>query len=246
MAFELLEVRLAGREFLLDPAGALFWPERRMLVVADLHLGKAEALARRGLLAPPYEFGATLARLESVIARHRPQLVASLGDGFHDGRAARGLEGEAFDRLAALVRRQEWLWITGNHDPTIPLALGGAVLDRLVLDGLSFVHVPTGAEGEIAGHLHPAARIATAAGRIQRRRCFAADGARLLLPAAGTLAGGLNVLDPAIAGLFPAGFTAYLLATDRLFPIPARRLLPDLDPRRHRLPLERSSSAPEA
>lgn len=238
-------VRIGGHELLLDPVGVLLWPERRLLVVADLHLGKAEALARRGLLAPPYELRATLARLETVVERHRPRLVASLGDGFHDGRAACGLEGEAFDRLAALVRRQDWLWITGNHDPTIPLALGGAVLDRLALDGLSFVHVPTGGEGEIAGHLHPVARIATAAGRIQRRRCFAADGLRLILPAMGTLAGGLNVLDPAIAGLFPAGFTAYLLASERLFPIPGQRLLPDLDPRRHRLAQGRSSLARE-
>lgn len=234
-------VRLRGHELLLDPAGALFWPERAMLVVADLHLGKAEALARRGLLAPPHEVVATLARLEAVLARYRPRLSVSLGDGFHDARAARALEGEAFDRLAALVRRQDWLWITGNHDPAIPLPLGGAVLDRLELDGLALVHRPSGAAGEIAGHLHPVARIATPAGRVQRRRCFAFDGTRLLLPATGALAGGLNVLDPAVAGLFPTGFTAFLLGSDRLFPIPATRLLPELDLRRHRLPLGRSS-----
>jgi DNA ligase-associated metallophosphoesterase len=238
-------LRLLGRELLLDPLGAVVWPARSMLVVADLHLGKAEALARRGLLAPPYELAATLARLEALVARHRPRLVVSLGDGFHDGRAARGLEGEAFDRLAALVRRQDWLWITGNHDPAVPLALAGAVLDRLELDGLTFVHRPSGAAGEVAGHLHPVARIATRSGAVQRRRCFASDGVRLVLPAAGSLAGGLNVLDPAIAGLFPDGFTARLLGADRLFPIPAGRLLPELDPRRYRLPLDRSSAPGE-
>lgn len=233
-------VRLRGRDLLLDPSGAVFWPERAMLVVADLHLGKAEALARRGLLVPPHELAATLDRLEALLDRYRPRLAASLGDGFHDGRAARALEGEAFDRLAALLGRQDWLWITGNHDPSIPLGLGGAVLDRLELDGLSFVHLPTGAAGEVAGHLHPVARIATRAGRVQRRRCFVCDGARLILPATGTLAGGLNVLEPAIAGLFPDGFEAFLLGTDRLFRIPAARLLPDLDPHRHRLSAERS------
>ncbi|BCX17768.1 MAG: metallophosphatase [Geminicoccaceae bacterium] len=233
-------LRLAGRELLLDPAGAVFWPERAMLVLADLHLGKAEALARRGLLAPPHELAATLDRLEALLDRYRPRLALSLGDGFHDGRAARALEGWAFDRLAALVRRQDWLWITGNHDPAIPLSLGGAVLDRLELDGLTFVHVPSGAAGEVAGHLHPVARIATRAGRVQRRRCFACDGVRLVLPATGALAGGLNVLDPAIAGLFPSGFKAFLLGADRIFPIPAEHLLPDLDPYRHRLPDERS------
>lgn len=239
-------LRLRGRELLLDPSGAVFWPERAMLVLADLHLGKAEALARRGLLAPPHELAFTLDRLEALLDRYRPRLALSLGDGFHDARAAHGLEGWAFDRLAALVRRQDWLWITGNHDPAIPLGLGGAVLDRLELDGLSFVHLPNGAPGEVAGHLHPVARIATRAGCVQRRRCFACDGVRLILPATGTLAGGLNVLDPAIAGLFPAGFRAFLLGAERLFPIPAEHLLPDLDPHRHRLPGERSPPAADA
>lgn len=237
-------LHLLGRRLLLDPCGALLWPERGLLAMADLHLEKAASIARTGrAFLPPHDTEATLDRLEAVIGRHRPRLVLSLGDGFHDGPAARGLEGWAFDRLAALVRRQDWLWITGNHDPSLPLGLGGAVLDRLELDGLAFVHAPSGAPGEIAGHLHPVARVATRAGRVQRRRCFVSDGERLVLPATGALAGGLDVLDPAIAGLFPRGFTAYLLGTDRLFPFPAGRLLPERDPRRHRLPLDRSSPA---
>ncbi|MCS6878646.1 MAG: ligase-associated DNA damage response endonuclease PdeM [Geminicoccaceae bacterium] len=234
-------IRLCGQEFLLDPAGALVWPKRSALVVADLHLGEADALARRGLLAPPYELEETLARLEALVVRYRPEIVVSLGDGLHDADAARALESERFDRLGALVRRQRWLWITGNHDPVVPIGLGGAVLPRFVCDGLTFAHVPSGAAAEVAGHLHPVARVLTPAGRVQRRRCFVGDGERLLLPALGTFAGGLDVLDPAIAGLFPGAFTAYLLGARRIFAVSSRGLVRDPDPRRHRLQAGRSS-----
>lgn len=241
-----LPLRVCGRELLLDPAGALLWPDEKMLIVADLHIGKAAALARRGLMAPPYEFEETLARLEALIERHRPRMVVSLGDGLHGAEAAALIEEAGFDRLSALIRRQLWLWVTGNHDTAIPLALGGAVLPRFERAGLSFVHVPSGREGEIAGHLHPVARIATPAHRIQRRRCFASDGRRLLLPALGAFTGGLDVLDPAIAGLFPGPFTAYLLGSRRVFAVPAARLTPEPDARRHLLSCRRSSRRPAA
>lgn len=215
-------IRLAGRELRLDPAGVLYWPQRRLLVVADLHLEKAAALARAGrALLPPHDTAATLAKLEAVIERYRPETVVSLGDGFHDRAAAAGLEGEAFDRLARLVRGSRWIWIAGNHDPSIPLGLGGAVLDALALDGLVLRHAPgpLGAgEAEICGHLHPKARLAGARPGLARP-CFVADGRRLLLPAFGAFAGGLDATDPAIAGLFPEGFTAWLLGERRLFPV---------------------------
>lgn len=217
-------IPLAGHELRLDPSGALLWPARRLLVVADLHLEKAAALARAGRAwLPPHDTMATLDRLEALLLAEAPAMVLSLGDGFHDRRAAQALDGAAFDRLAALLRRQDWIWLAGNHDPSIPLGLGGAVLDRLELDGLVFRHAPSGAPGEIAGHLHPKARLLTRRGSLARP-CFVGDGQRLLLPAFGTLAGGLDVLDPAIAGLFPAGFTAWLTGERRLFPVPLRAL----------------------
>ncbi len=217
-------ITIAGRVLRLDPSGALLWPERRLLMVADLHLEKAAALARAGrALLPPHDTAATLDRLEQLIATFAPRTVVSLGDGFHDRRAAQVLDGPLFDRLAALTRAAQWVWITGNHDPAIPLALGGAVLQRLDLDGLVLRHEPTGAPAEIAGHLHPKARLATRHGRLTRP-CFVGDGSRLVMPAFGTLTGGLDVLDPAIGRLFPAGFTAWLTGERRIFAVPGRIL----------------------
>jgi len=223
-----------GQRLVLDPSGGLWWPARRMLIVADLHLEKGSAFARRGHLLPPYDTAATLERLEALVARYLPQTVVSLGDGFHDRAGPRDLSAPLVDRLAALVGSLGWIWITGNHDPVLPLALGGAAMPELALDGLRFRHDPAGLPGEIAGHLHPKARLAIPGFR-GSRPCFVGDAERLILPAFGAYTGGLNALDPAVTSLFPAGFTAWLLGEARVFACPHRVLAPEPDARRHRL-----------
>jgi DNA ligase-associated metallophosphoesterase len=229
-----MRLLLCGQTLELDPGGALFWPRHAMLVVADLHLEKGRAFARRGSLLPPYDSDATLARLEALIARWRPETVVSLGDGFHDRRGARELSPNLFDRLGALTRARRWVWVTGNHDPSLPLALGGAAVAELALDGLLLRHAPTGEVGEITGHLHPKARVHTSR-RNLTRPCFAGDADRLLLPAFGSFTGGLNVLDPAIQALFPTGFHAYLLGEGRVFRFPHGVLRPEPEAMQHML-----------
>jgi DNA ligase-associated metallophosphoesterase len=219
--------RLGGARLVLDPSGALWWPEQRLLVVADLHLEKGAAFARRGCLLPPYDTPATLARLEELLHRHRPRRVVSLGDGFHDGRGTEALDPSAGARLRALVAAVDWLWVRGNHDPEPPTVLGGQVLDAIELQGVLFRHAPDGTgRQEVAGHLHPAARLIGSRRRL-RRPCFASDGARLLLPAFGAFTGGLNVLDPAIARLFPSGFDAFVTGEARVYRVPHHRLAPE-------------------
>ena len=214
-----MRVQLQGETLDLDPSGALFLPRWAMLVVADLHLEKGSTFARRGSLLPPYDSHATLERLETLIERLRPDTVVSLGDGFHDCDGGSGLSPDLYDRLCALTRPRRWVWITGNHDPVVPLALGGATVPELAVGSLVLRHDPTGEVGEIAGHLHPKARLSTRRRHLSCR-CFAADADRLLLPALGSFTGGLNVLDPAINRLFPAGFHAYLLGGERVHRFP--------------------------
>src|SRR5258708_30260625 len=99
-----------------DVAGALYWPEQGMLVVADLHLEKGSAFAERGVLLPPYDTAATLARLGRVIARYAPRTVIALGDSFHDdGGPARVMDQDRA-ALTLLQRGRDWIWIAGNHD----------------------------------------------------------------------------------------------------------------------------------
>jgi metallophosphoesterase superfamily enzyme len=85
-----------------------------------------------------------------------------------------------------------------------------------------FRHEPTGAFGEIAGHLHPKARVSTR-GRSMERRCFASDGVRAVMPAFGAYAGGLSIRDEAFARLFSADFLAHVLGDSRMHAIAASR-----------------------
>ena len=220
---------LAGVTLIADTSGALFWPEERMLIVADLHLEKGSSFAARGVLLPPYDTASTLARLARLIERYAPRLVMTLGDSFHDGGGPARMADTDSASLKALQRGRDWLWIAGNHDPDPGDGVGGRFADVLAVGPLSFRHEPTSTscDGEIAGHLHPLARVARR-GRAVSRRCFASDNKRLVMPAFGAYTGGLNVRDRAIATLFGTlAFTAHMLGERRLYAITAERCLPD-------------------
>jgi hypothetical protein len=217
------DLDVAGVNFLADLSGALLWPELRLLVVSDLHLEKGSSFAARGILLPPYDTVTTLSRLAAVIARHDPKTVIALGDSFHDRSAHERLSATDRDAIAALQARRDWIWISGNHDPALPSSLGGAIASEVAIGPIAFRHEPTGAVGEIAGHLHPKARVATRA-RWMERRCFVGDGERLVMPAFGAYTGGLSIRDEAFLKVFgQASVTAHVLGDARLHAIAASR-----------------------
>lgn len=217
---------VAGEMFLPVAQGALWWPGERMLVVSDLHLEKGSNFASAGQLLPPYDTRATLETVETLIDAFGPRTVVSLGDSFHDRQAEFRLGAEAVSRIRRLTARLEWFWVEGNHDPEPPAYLGGIGANRLERGSIVFRHEPTGAAGEIAGHLHPVARIA-GRGRSLRRKCFVTDGASLVLPSLGAFTGGLNVLDAAITALFRDGAMVFAANGTRVHHIEQKRLRPD-------------------
>jgi DNA ligase-associated metallophosphoesterase len=222
-------VAVAGVVLEAFPEGVLWWADQRLLVVADLHLEKGSAFARRGQLLPPYDTAATLARLARLVVRLEPAVVVSLGDSFHDDGGAARLSRRDRATLSALQSGRDWVWIAGNHDPAAPAGLDGTHLDALAIGAVRFVHEPQpmAASGEIAGHLHPAARVA-GRGRSVRRRCFVGDGERLVMPAFGAYTGGLNVMDQAFAGLFTIrSLRAFMLGEDRVYAVGSKALRPD-------------------
>jgi DNA ligase-associated metallophosphoesterase len=215
-------------EFVIDSVGALVWPERGLVAVADLHLEKGSSFAQRGVLLPPYDTAATLDRLAGLLARYAPRIVIALGDSFHDGRGPGRLGDADRTTLARLQRGRDWVWIAGNHDPDPPDGVGGHFVPEFRVSSITFRHQPTGTiNGEIAGHLHPVARVARH-GRAVSRRCFAGDGTRLVMPAFGAYAGGLNVRDRAFTRVFSTlAFTAHMLGARRVYSVAAKQCLPD-------------------
>ncbi len=218
-----------GAELHLDHHGAAWWPTERMLIVADMHLEKGSAFARRGRFLPPYDSAATLARLTRLVARHRPRRLVALGDSFHDRHAGERMEAGLLSALAALASGLDMVWIAGNHDPEIPAGLPGDQTAELSVGPLTFRHEPgAGAQaGEIAGHLHPAAKVVSPRGGV-RRPAFVTDGARLVMPAFGSYAGGLNCRDATIERLFrPETIVAHVCGSTRVYSVGRRRLAPD-------------------
>lgn len=221
-------IEIGGERAVCDPSGALFFPDLSLLAVSDLHLEKSSSFARRGSFLPPYDTAATLTRLSAVIAAYDPGIVISLGDSFHDGGGAARMPEPFRHKLEALIAGRDWYWVSGNHDPDPPSDLPGRPAHEIAVCGLTFRHEPTsaGGAGEIAGHLHPGARIVRN-GRSVRRPCFASDGERLIMPAFGSLTGTLNVLDRAYAGLFSRErLMAYMLGARRVYPIAGVMLAP--------------------
>lgn len=229
-SFETYAMQICGNEIVADRSGALYLPDGHTLVVADLHLEKGSAFAIRGLMLPPYDTRETLARLAEVIGRYRPRCVIALGDSFHDRRAGERIGAGDLADLQRLQRGREWIWITGNHDPEIPARTGGQTHDSVHLGSLVLRHEPSPepTAGEIAGHLHPAARVALGGAGL-RRPCFVASRSRAVLPAFGAFTGGLNVLDVAFEPLFPHDdpFEVHVLGRDGVYPVARSSLSPD-------------------
>lgn len=215
-AFDFNGLRLEARA-----SGALWWPGGGWLIVADLHLGKSERMARRGgPLLPPYEGLATLERLAAETAALSPAVVISLGDGFDDLAAAGALDAGIAARLADLGRGRDWVWIGGNHDPAAPAAPCGRFADLLMLEGVALRHEaePDGGPNagqvpDISGHFHPVVRLAG-----ERRRAFLLGRDRLILPAFGAYTGGLSCDDPVLRALVPRGLA--IACGVRAIPLP--------------------------
>ena len=232
------EFSINGEDLIADLSGAIFWPAQAMLIVADLHFEKASAFAARGVALPPYDTTATLERLAAAFERFRPQRFTSLGDAFHDDDWPARMTARDRAELARLAAMAETVWVTGNHDPSAPVGLPGKAVGVFRPQGdtgLVMRHEPIargpGAQGfeagELAGHLHPCAKVRQR-GRSLRRRCFVHDGTRAILPAFGALTGSLNVRDAAFDDMFDGtDYAAVLMGRARLAVIEPQRLLPD-------------------
>jgi hypothetical protein len=228
-AYATQALSICGKSFTADASGALYWPGERTLIVADLHLEKGSAFAVRGVMLPPYDTRDTLLRLAQVIDRLEPRRVVALGDSLHDPSGADRIDASNREILRVLQEDREWIWITGNHDPVISARLGGEVAGSLEVGGLRFVHEPQDSPvtHEIAGHLHPAAKLSLY-GHTIRRPCFVGNGRRLVLPAFGTFAGGLNILHAAYAPLFGNdGMNVWMLGQEGIYPVASRHLRDD-------------------
>ncbi|MEM6576943.1 MAG: ligase-associated DNA damage response endonuclease PdeM [Pseudomonadota bacterium] len=189
---------LAGTQLTALGSGALYWRDKNLLCVSDMHLGKTERRARLGEAnLPPYETHDTLSRLQGDLDQTGAGTVVCLGDSFDDTQAAQSLLEAEKLWIARLQAGRRWIWIEGNHDPG-PVDLGGTHLHELPLPPLTFRHIARpGQSGELSGHYHPKVTLPVR-GRVITRPAFLVDVDRVILPAYGTYTGGLRSHDSAL------------------------------------------------
>ena len=220
-------VEVNGAAVTARASGAIWLADHGVLAAGDLHFEKGSAYGVRGQLLPPYDTLATLERLEAEVAATNARTVILMGDSFHDAGGESRLSAEVVARIEALVVGRTLVWIAGNHDEDAPVSLPGEAAAEVRLGRLVLTHEPAEgrAPGEVSGHLHPVATLARYGQRV-RRRCFLTDGERMILPAFGAYAGGLNAADRAFAGLFGRPPTALLLGDGRVHAVSWARLSP--------------------
>ncbi len=219
-------LRFQGETLTLLRQGALWIERHKLLVVSDLHFGKAAAYAAKGQMLPPYDTDATLDLVEALCAAKLPRTCISLGDSFHDPEAEARLSPAQCQRIRALTDTTDWHWIEGNHDPVPPVHLGGHAASVLHVGDLVFRHEPSGAHGEIAGHLHPVAKVKSR-GRSIRTKCFITDDTALILPSLGAFTGGLNVSHEAFDTCLEDKRRIFATGTSGIYEIAQSRLIPD-------------------
>ena len=218
-------INLGGMEFIPDLSGALYAPEFKALLVADLHLEKGTSLARRGVHLPPYDTRQSLSQLRAALDEARPERLIFLGDSFHDEHARERIDVADLAALRAITSSVETVWITGNHDPSPPEDIGGRIVEEMALGPVMLRHQARTlreGEAEISGHLHPAAAVHARGHRI-RCRCFIADARRLIMPAFGSYTGALSVRSEAFTGLF-GDFDVWMIGGKAIHRFPAARV----------------------
>ena len=211
----------AGETFSATTGGALFWRAQQALLVADLHLEKASWFARLGQFLPPYDSHATLTALAAEVERTGARRLYCLGDSFHDRFGCDRLPADARELLSSLTDRLDWVWIVGNHDPGFADHCGGRLEDEIEVGGIILRHeaVRDDPRPEISGHFHPKLRVSLK-GRSVSRRCFVLSATKLIMPAFGSLTGGLDARHPEILGNVGTGAAALVPVSDRLLRFP--------------------------
>ncbi|WP_411029661.1 ligase-associated DNA damage response endonuclease PdeM [Spongiimicrobium sp. 3-5] len=189
-------IEIQNQNFILHPTGALYWQEKSMLLISDVHLGKISHFRKYGSAVPGKAILKNFELLDEVATYFNPKAICFMGDLFH---SAMNKEWHLFEAWVAKTQAHITL-VSGNHDIISPLryeALGITVLEQLVLDLFLLTHHPETREGlyNFSGHIHPAVRLKGSGRQSLKLACFFKSPQQLILPAFGEFTGN-HVLKP--------------------------------------------------
>lgn len=199
MSMRDLNVHAGGETLQLLPERAVWWPARRTLFIADLHLGKAATFRHGGQPVPAGTTRANLDRLSALLRTHAAESLVVLGDFVHAPEALTASVLAALATWRAAFPTLQVTLVRGNHDRRAgdpPASLGLAVVDEpWPLGPLAACHHPQAVPRALAlaGHVHPVVRLHGRGRDRLRLPCFLLDAHQLLLPAFGEFTGGWEI-----------------------------------------------------
>ena len=208
-------VLLAGKSFVADPTGAIFWPAENALIVADLRLSSCSYLDGRDVLLPPYDTASSFEKLEEALDRYDPARVLVLGNSFED-LDGNGLSPHQKDWLQDMMEARDWYWVTGRHTDPLPEGIGGEVVAAAHAER---DQVPGGGDSR-AGVQRNCGRAAPSGAGLSIRSCRAGPLLRHQRDAAdyarnGQLFGGRERVELRLGSLSGAGCTICLVFDPR-------------------------------
>lgn len=189
-------ISIKNNDFKLHPSGAIYWEDKKMLLIADVHLGKVAHFRKHGAPVPANAAYKNLEKLTEISNHFQPETICFLGDLFH---SKLNEEWQDFEKWTEYTKA-EIILISGNHD-IIPQylyeELGIKVFDELLLDDFLLTHHPTEIKGTftLCGHVHPGIKMKGVGRQYLRFACFYKTLNSLILPAFGNFTG-KHILKP--------------------------------------------------
>jgi DNA ligase-associated metallophosphoesterase len=209
-------INFNNHEFKINNDGILFWLEKKIAIISDLHLEKGSSFASSGQFIPPYDSEETLKKLINFLKTHEVQTIILLGDTFHDGGALNRMSCKVKLIFDSLVENYEIIFVLGNHEnkmksPYIKF------YERYIVDDIHFLHEAVlEKKYQISGHFHPVASLKINSKKITEK-CLIHSENHIIMPAFGEFTGGLNINNPVFKPFLNSNYYIYFLTKKSVY-----------------------------
>jgi len=209
-------INFNNHEFKINNDGILFWLEKKIAIVSDLHLEKGSSFASSGQFIPPFDSEETLKKLINFVKTHEVQTIILLGDTFHDRGALNRMSSKVKSIFDSLVENYEIIFVLGNHENKMKSAFI-KFYEHYIVDDIHFLHEAVlEKKYQISGHFHPVASLKINSKKITEK-CLIHSENHIIMPAFGEFTGGLNINNPVFKPFLNRNYYIYLLTKKSVY-----------------------------
>ena len=209
-------INFYNHEFKINNDGILFWLEKKIAVVSDLHLEKGSSFASSGQFVPPFDSEETLNKLINFLKIHEVKVIILLGDTFHDRGALNRMSSKVKSIFDSLVENYEIIFVLGNHENKMKSAFI-KFYERYIVDDIHFLHEAVlEKKYQISGHFHPVASLKINSKQITEK-CLIHSENHIIMPAFGEFTGGLNINNPVFKPFLNRNYYIYFLTKKSVY-----------------------------